>query len=429
MSEKKTIVPKVFPTPSQNDVDKINADKLVQYEAAKIEVANEIYNGAVAPNDTPNGHISAVEIMRQRTANQLAQRENNGQFNGVVVDPSKAENAPIISASQARIDEQMRLRDEQLQKNLAQTNNYQKMEEEARTRHLQPPVTPVNVPPAYVPPTPPIQPPMTNNGFDNYDRNNNSANNYIQEISQAQFNSPFDVIPLPSEGKTYRGKRPNVRVSYMTTADENILSSPNLLQSGEFLEILINRKLLEQDLRYKDLLPGDRNAIMIWLRATGYGEMYPVTLLDENDTPFDTNINLDELKTKKLGATPDAEGYFDFMLPISKKRIKFKLLTIGEVEWIEKMVEADKAAGIPVNNSTTYTWERTIVEVEGDRNINNLKDFSQNLRVKDAEALTKYIEQINCGIELDITVGTPGGGSIETFLPLNLGFFWPNIKL
>ncbi len=257
MSEKKTIVPKVFPTPSQNDVDKINADKLVQYEAAKIEVANEIYNGAVAPNDTPNGHISAVEIMRQRTANQLAQRENNGQFNGVVVDPSKAENAPIISASQARIDEQMRLRDEQLQKNLAQTNNYQKMEEEARTRHLQPPVTPVNVPPAYVPPTPPIQPPMTNNGFDNYDRNNNSANNYIQEISQAQFNSPFDVIPLPSEGKTYRGKRPNVRVSYMTTADEKILSSPNLLQSGEFLEILINRKLLEQDLRYKDLLPGE----------------------------------------------------------------------------------------------------------------------------------------------------------------------------
>jgi hypothetical protein len=30
----------------------------------------------------------------------------------------------------------------------------------------------------------------------------------------------------------------------MTTADENILTSPNLLQSGEFLEILINRKLL-----------------------------------------------------------------------------------------------------------------------------------------------------------------------------------------
>jgi len=30
---------------------------------------------------------------------------------------------------------------------------------------------------------------------------------------------------------------------------------------------------------------------------------------------------------------------------------------------------------------------------------------------------------------LNIEVRTPGGGSIKTFLPLNLKFFWPNIKL
>jgi hypothetical protein len=92
----------------------------------------------------------------------------------------------------------------------------------------------------------------------------------------------------------------------MTTADENILTSPNLLQSGEFLNVLI-RKILEPDLRYNDLLVGDRNAIMIWLRATGYGEMYPVTLLDENGDAFDTELNLNELKTKELGAEPDDE--------------------------------------------------------------------------------------------------------------------------
>jgi hypothetical protein len=67
------------------------------------------------------------------------------------------------------------------------------------------------------------------------------------------------------------------------------------------------RKILEPDLRYNDLL-GDRNAIMIWLRATGYGEMYPVTLLDENGDAFDTELNLNELKTKELGAEPDDEG-------------------------------------------------------------------------------------------------------------------------
>lgn len=425
MSEKK---PNVFPTTQQMDEAKVLAAKVAAYEAEKKHVTNEIYNSNIAAPDTPVEHMSAVEMMRKRTADQLAQRENGGAFNGIVRDPALAENAtPSVNPTQSRVDEQMRLRDEALKMNQEQTQKYQKMADEATNRHLQNKAPVEKYVPPYIPPTPPNQPPV-DNGY-GYGQTPPTPNSYIQELSQQQFNAPYDVIPLPSEGKTYRSKRPNVRVAYMTTADENILSSPNLLQSGEFLEILINRKLIDPELRYKDLLPGDRNAIMIWLRATGYGEMYPVTLLDEKNVPFDTNINLDELKTKKLGANPDVDGYFDFLLPVSKKHIKFKLLTIGEVEYIEKLVEADKANGIPVNNSTTYTWERTIVEVNGERNINFIRDFAQNLRVKDAEELTKYIEFVNSGIELDITVGTPGGGSVDTFLPLNLNFFWPNIKL
>jgi hypothetical protein len=215
----------------------------------------------------------------------------------------------------------------------------------------------------------------------------------------------------------------------MTTADENILTSPNLLQSGEFLEILINRKMLDPALRYKDLHVGDRNAIMIWLRATGYGEMYPVTLLDEKNVPFDTDVNLNNLKTKNLGAEPDEEGLFDFQFPLCKAVIKFKLLTCGDVDTIEKLVEADKANNVPVNNTNTYTMERTIVEVNGSRDKYVIREFSNSMRIMDAKLFNDYIAKIDCGIDLDIEVGTPGGGSIKTFLPLNINFFWPNIKL
>jgi len=142
----------------------------------------------------------------------------------------------------------------------------------------------------------------------------------------------------------------------MTTADENILTSPNLLESGEFLEILINRKILEPELRYKDLHVGDRNAIMLWLRATAYGEMYPVTLFDENNNPFETEINLNDLKTKKLGAEPDEEGLFFYQFPLCKASVKFKLLTCGDVDIIEKMVENDKLTGNPVNNANTVSY-------------------------------------------------------------------------
>jgi hypothetical protein len=254
-------------------------------------------------------------------------------------------------------------------------------------------------------------------------------NYYINQLSQPNFNAPFDVIPLPSKGLVYKNRKPNVKIAFMTTADENILTSPNLLQSGEFLEILMNRKILDNSLRYKDLLPGDRNAIMVWLRATSYGELYPVTLLDEHNEVFETEINLNNLKMKEFEVIPDEEGLFDFELPNSKAYIKFKFLTCGEIDKIDKITEKEKEDGVPVNNTRTYKIERMVVEVNGNRDRQYVRDFSNTMRIPDAKAFEKYIEEIECGLDLNLTVQTPGGGSVATFLPFNFNFFWPDIKL
>jgi hypothetical protein len=352
------------------------------YEAQRLEVAEEVYSNSI--NETG---MAAVEAMRQRT------------------------------------EEQMRLRDEMLKKNKEQTQSYQqKMESASQTQ-------------VYVQPEASVQKPVTPKEIKsevnslNVSATMNTVDPYIQQLSQPQFNTAFDVLPLPSEGKLYKNKKTSVKVAYMTAADENILTSPNLLQSGEFLEILINRKLLETDLRYKDLHVGDRNAIMLWLRATSYGEMYPVTIYDENSNPFETEINLNELKVKKLNVEPDSEGFFDFQLPLSKIGIKFKLLSVGDIDEIEARVQKDEDNKIPVNNLGYYTLEKQIVEVGGNRDKNYIREFIQNIRIKDVKDLRAYINNIDCGVDLDIEVRTPGGGSIKTFLPLNLSFFWPDIQL
>lgn len=434
--------PSVFPT-QQQSIDAAHAAteaKIAAYEAEKLQVTNEIYTNASAPSDTPQGHMSAVEMMRKRTQDQLNQKRDYG----TVIDQSKAEvtsNRVIQDQTNSRTEDQMRLRDEQLRKNQEQITNYQVQANKASARNnnntdtnsglyqqqnTQPVNNQQNNQGNYVPP---VQPPVNTGYGENYGKNPSNINPYIIELSQPNYNSPFDVIPLPSEGKLNRGVKPSIRTGYMTTADENILTSPNLLQSGQFLEILINRKILEPGLRYKDLHVGDRNAIMIWLRATGYGEMYPVTLLDENNIPFDTDINLNELKTKNLGAIPDSDGLFDFTFPLCKAVIKFKLLTCGDIDDIEKLVEADKVNGVPVNNTNTYTMEHTIMEVNGDRNKSTIRDFSNSIRIGDAKKFSEYVEKIESGIDLNIEVRTPGGGSIKTFLPLNINFFWPNVKL
>lgn len=393
--------PNVFPTSSQEPKQQrseIRTDRLADtpvhnvstdtdYDKRKLEVADEVYsNSSEAVMSTGSPMADAIEAMRKRT------------------------------------EEQIKLRNERLAEMQNQTQNYQQQFEAAKQRTQQY---------EQVKPESKVLSSEPKSPIKKFETSTLSMNTdpYIQQLSQPQFNTAFDLLPLPSEGKLYKSKKANVKVAYLTAADENILTSPNLLESGEFLEILINRKLLETDLRYRDLHIGDRNAIMLWLRATAYGEMYPITLFDEDDEPFETEVNLSDLKVKKLPIEPDTEGLFDFMLPVSKMQTKFKLLNVGDLEDIQELIEEDKKNNVPVNNLNTYTLERQIVEIDGIRDRQYIREFIQNMRVRDSKELKEYIAKIDCGVDLEIDVRTPRGGSIKTFLPLNVKFFWPDLSL
>jgi len=408
--------PNVFPTntpQNQNTPQQpVNVDS--DYEAKRIEAANEIYTNSM--NET---NMSAVEVMRQRTEEQIRLRDEQLKRN--VENTQQYQNS--FNTASERTQQPYQQQPQQPQKQQVQQEQYQQQYQQQQYQQQQPQYQE----PQKVPLKSESKQPITNMGPSNLIMNNSDM--YIQQLSQPQYNAAFDVIPLPSEGKLYKNKKSSVKVAYMTTADENILTSPNLLQSGEFLEILINRKLLEPDLRYNDLHVGDRNAIMLWLRATSYGEMYPITMYDEDGAPFESEVDLNSLKTIKLSKEPDAEGYFDFYLPIAKANIKFKLLTVGDLNQIEKLVAEDEKNEIPVNSVITYRLERQIVDINGNRDKGFIKDFIEKMRVRDSKELKDYIEKIDCGVDLSIEVKTPRGESISTFLPLNVRFFWPDLPI
>jgi hypothetical protein len=369
----------------------------------------------VKPNVFPTKEqINEANDTGERIANQLASENNLETSYG------SQKEAEAAAEMRKNNEELIRNRDEQLRKQeeIARQMDEKRAKkmEQNRADRTPPPTTP-----------PPTNNNNGNSGDSNEEPNKDNNDAYIESISQPQFNQPFDVIPLPSEGKLYKTKKKGVKVAYLTTADENILTSPNLVESGEFLEILINRKLLEPDLRYKDLVPGDRNAIMIWLRATGYGEMYPILAYDENDEPFETEVNLSDLKTVNLSVEPESDGLFTYELPLSKKTVRFKMLTVGELENLEKLVEENKDN--PINEEQTLILENQLVEIDGNKDRAYIKEFANSMRVGDAQGLRNYIAKIECGIDMNIDVRTPGGGSINMFLPITPRFFWPNARI
>jgi hypothetical protein len=249
--------------------------------------------------------------------------------------------------------------------------------------------------------------------------------------NQTNFEIPFDVIELPSKGLLYPGKNNTVKVQYLTAADENVLTSPNLIKNGKVLDVLLERKLKDSPIPVRDMLIGDRNSIMIWLRATGYGEIYPVKLTDPNTyEEFEYDIDLSTLKSKSLNAEPDENGLFDFELPKSGKKIKFKLLTVGDESNIIKTAEMrEKKLKTQISNTLTYRLEAQIQSIDGNTDRNFISQYIQYMPAFDSLKFREYSDSIEPGIDMEVEVEGPSGETFPVTVQLGLDFFWPNARV
>lgn len=249
--------------------------------------------------------------------------------------------------------------------------------------------------------------------------------NYVPE----EYKVPYDVVELPSQGLLYKNKKSSVKVEYLTAYDENILTSPNIINSGKVIDVLLERKVKELGFDTKDLLEGDRMAILIFLRSTSFGEIYTQPVLDPTSMKvISGEINLTELNQKKLTITADENGEFDFILPKSKKNVKFRLLTGRDDDEINKSDEIlMNKSNDDVSSKTTLRLERAIMEIDGIRDKIKLSNTIKNLSIIDIRKLNKYIVEIEPGIDFKISARIPGGGSVDTFLRINKNFFWPDL--
>lgn len=155
-----------------------------------------------------------------------------------------------------------------------------------------------------------------------------SVSGIIPKMDDANPMASYDIIPLPSKGECYPNKQGRIAVSYLTAMDENIIVSPNLYRDNMVLDIILKEKLRDPEIDPDDLLDGDRDAIILFLRASAYGNMYSVSTTDPiTKQSFETQIDLSKIKYKDFTLTSDENGWFDFQMPISKDEIKFRFLT------------------------------------------------------------------------------------------------------
>ena len=257
------------------------------------------------------------------------------------------------------------------------------------------------------------------------------GNKYDQ---MAGFSVPREYVTIPSRGKIYPPtsalhNMEEIEVRHLTAADEDVLTSRSLLRSGKAIDTMLSNVILNKSIKVEDLISGDKNAILTFLRITGYGAEYPV----EIDCPScNENVkyefDLGQLKMRILDTEPlgVGENRFSFELP-SGVSLEFKLLNSAEDSEISDMQEKHRrATNSPLERNITTKMKYQIVSVNGDNNKTLIGRFVDSMNVRDSRAFRKHLEDTEPDMDMSQDFKCPMcGHSGEVDIPITVGFFWP----
>jgi hypothetical protein len=246
---------------------------------------------------------------------------------------------------------------------------------------------------------------------------------------------PVETVPLPSSGKVYPQSSSlhgaeTLEIRPMTAREEDILTSRALIKKGTVITELIKSCLVDRSVNPADLLGGDRNALMVAIRITGYGPEYSAELeCPECNNKSDHAFNLAELPIKRLEIDPVAPGanLFEFVLPRSKKNVKFRFLTGRDEEEMVTMAEKQKKLGIKTESNVTTNLLYAIVSIDGIDDRGKIANFIKMMPASDSLALRNYIRDNEPGITMkQETSCDVCGHSEEVPMPLGVSFLWPS---
>ena len=237
----------------------------------------------------------------------------------------------------------------------------------------------------------------------------------------------YEIIKLPSKGLFYQSRIGEVNVEYMTSKEEDLLTTPSLIESGNVLDFLLRRKIKTSGITPEELLPGDRNAIILFLRTSSYGADYSVQVTDpRSGIPFKSSIDLLKLKYKEPKEQPDDFGHFTVELPMRKKTATIRLLSSGEESIIFKKAEAMREAySQDFSEFNTLKLKANVVAVNEKTDRSYIDKFVDAMPAGDALKIRKKILDVSPDVDMDYEFMCKDGYKFHANLTVGIDFFFP----
>tara|TARA_R100001082_G_scaffold111108_2_gene93415 strand:+ start:439 stop:1272 length:834 start_codon:yes stop_codon:yes gene_type:complete len=255
--------------------------------------------------------------------------------------------------------------------------------------------------------------------------------------SPMHFVAPTEFVDLPSKGIGYASTHPmhgkdTIEIRYMTAKDEDLLTSKTLLKKGIALERFLENIIVDKNIKASSLLVGDRNAIVIASRISGYGSDY-ITKINCPSCGHSSEVTFDLNKTfvnesqvdEKMNLTKTGDGNFSIIMPLSKFTVDFRLLTGEDEAYLTKLI-TNKAKGSATETALTDQYKRMIVSVQGHADQSVINRFVDNMPTRDSRFFRSCYKIANPDVKvIDQYSCTECGFEQELEVPFGADFFWP----
>ena len=251
------------------------------------------------------------------------------------------------------------------------------------------------------------------------------------------FTTPTEFVELPSCGRYYPSDHPlygidTLEIRYMTAKDEDILTSRSLLKKGVAIERMLENILVNKNIEVDDLLVGDKNALIVAARITGYGEDYETKITCPACTEtVGYTFDLTEKKMNAGGALPTYDvtetesRTFLIKLPISKVSLEVRFLTGHDEKKLAQISERRKKHSLS-EAVLTDQFRLMIASVNGDDRMETIASFIEAMPAQDSRHLRLIYSTIMPNVELNQSFTCSSCGyEEEVDVPFTADFFWP----
>ena len=251
------------------------------------------------------------------------------------------------------------------------------------------------------------------------------------------FVAPTEFVELPSKGNYPEGHplcgEEVLEIRFMTAKEEDILSSQTLLKKGLAIERMLDSLIIDNKIKAQDLWIGDRNALIVAARISGYGASYKTQVNcpacgEHNHMDFDlTKQQIEESEiSDELNLSKLDNGNFSCKMPYSKFNIEFRLLDGRDEQTLAKLM-SDKKKRKMVETNLTDQFKMMIVAIEGHKDRQVIARYVDNMPTLDSTQLRGCYKVASPDVKVTSAFECNSCGySQEMEVPFNTDFFWPD---